>query len=88
MNDRMTLSEFVLTHVKGAGPLNWVYFADVTVKTETGFLWWKKRQSVRRKITRSYAGFWHFVDSGQMTPGDQAEALERSYKAKEALKDE
>ena len=83
----MILSEFVLTHTKGENPINWVYFADVSVKTEAGALWWKKTQWDRRKITRRYAGFWHFVDNGQMCPGDQAEALERSYKAREALSD-
>jgi hypothetical protein len=83
----MVLSEFVLTNTKGKSPIDWVYFADVSVTTESGALWWKKKHCVRRKITRHYAGFWHFVDNGQMCPGDQAEALERSYKAREALSD-
>ena len=77
----MKLSEFVLTHKVGSSPLNWEYFADVSV-TE-GMLWWKK--TTRRKIHREYAGFWHFVDNGQLTPGHQVEALEYSYKALETL---
>lgn len=38
----MILSEFVLTHTKGRSPIDWVYFADVSVTTTTGVLWWKK----------------------------------------------
>lgn len=83
----MVLSEFVLTHTKGRSPIDLVYFADVSVTTESGALWWKKKHCVRRKITRRYAEFWHFVDNGQMCPGDQAKALERSYRAREALSD-
>ena len=83
----MVLSEFVLTHTKGRNAIDWVYFADVSVTTETGALWWRRTSAVRRKITRHYVGFWHFVDNGEMCPGDQAETLERSYRAREALAD-
>ena len=83
----MILSEFVLTHKKGKNPIDWVYFADVSVTTTTGAMWWKKTCAVRRKIVRNYTGFWHFVDNGEMCPGDQSAALERSYRAREALQD-
>jgi len=83
----MILSEFVITHVKGKNAIDWLYLADVTVTTESGSLWWKKRNSERRKIARKYAGFWYFVDNGCMCPGSQAEALERSYRARKALGD-
>ncbi len=82
----MKLSEFVLTETKGKNAIDWVYFADVTVTTETGALWWKKKHIDRTKITREYTGSWHFVDNGQFTPGHQAEELERSYRAKELLR--
>lgn len=82
----MILSDFVMTRVQGRGPLDWVYFADVCVVTETGALWWKRKKTERRQICREFAGSWHFVDDGHFCPGHQAEALERSYKAQEALK--
>ena len=81
----MRLSEFVLTHVVGSRAIDLEYFADVSVTEESGALWWKKKTVTRRKIHREYAGFWHFVDNGQLTPGTQVEALEYSYKALETL---
>lgn len=81
----MVLSEFVLTNTKGRNPLDWVYFADVTVTTTTGALWWKKTHATRRKISRDYTGMWFFLDNGESTPVFQAEALERSYRAREVL---
>lgn len=81
----MVLSEFVLTNTKGRNPLDWVYFADVTVTTTTGALWWKKTHATRRKISRNYPGVWFFLDDGKSTPGSQAEDLERSYRAREVL---
>lgn len=83
----MVLSEFVVTHTKGHNALDLVYFADVSVTTETGMLWWKKTHCVRRKISREYVGMWFFVDDGNSTPGFQAEQLERSYRARVALGD-
>jgi hypothetical protein len=77
----MKLSEFVLTHTNGKSPLDWEYFADVSVTT--GALWWKRTE--RRKIWREYAGSWHFVDTGEFTPGFQAENLARAYAARESL---
>ena len=81
----MILSDFALIHTKGKSPIDFVYFADVTVITTTGSLWWKKTSTARRQIVRNYLGFWHFVDNGEMCPGDQAEALERSYNARHDL---
>ena len=81
----MVLSEFVLTDTKGRGHLDLVYFADVTVTTTTGALWWKKTHATRRKISRNYVGMWFFLDDGKSTPGWQAEDLERSYRAREVL---
>lgn len=77
----MILSEFVLTKVKGSRPLDLEYFADVTVTT--GRWWWKK--SIRKTIHREYAQLWHFVDTGEFTPGNQAETLERAYNAKNSF---
>jgi hypothetical protein len=74
----MKLSNFVLEETKGNSPLNWEYFASVDV--ETGFLFWKRME--RKMIRREFAGYWHFVDSGEMTPYHQAETLARSWKAK------
>ena len=83
----MILSEFVLTHTKDDHPLYLVYFADVSVTTETGALWWKKKHCVRQKISRTSAGSWFFVADGKYTPGFQAENLERAYRARAALAD-
>ena len=81
----MILSDFVLTYTMGKNAIDCVYFADVRVTTTTGALWWKNTKTVNRKISCKYGGSWYFVDNGEMCPGDQAEALERSYRAREAL---
>jgi hypothetical protein len=73
----MKLSEFVLTKTGGQNSLNWKYWADVSVTT--GRWWWKQCQ--RRTIHRSYGGYWFFVDTGEYTPANQAETLERAYRA-------
>ena len=78
----MKLSEFELTHTKGESPSDWEYFAEVTVTS--GVLWWKKTE--RRKIHRECAGFWHFIDTGEFTPGHQAENLYRGCAAREILR--
>jgi hypothetical protein len=78
----MKLSEFVLTKVVGKNALDWEYFADVSVTT--GSWWWKKVE--RRKIHREFAGMWHFVDTGELTPMCDAERLERAYRAQETLR--
>lgn len=73
----MKLRNFELTRAEGSTALNKVFFASVDV--ETGFLFWKKRQ--RRQIRREYGGLWHFVDTGEFTPGHQADTLARAWKA-------
>jgi hypothetical protein len=77
----MKLSEFVLTHSKETRPGYHDYFANVTVTT--GALWWKRIE--RKAIWRSTATCWSFVDTGEFTPGLQAEFLERSYIGREKL---
>lgn len=77
----MKLTEFVLTEIVGSRPSEMEYFADVTVIE--GLLF--KKYS-RRKIHREFATHWHFVDSGEYTPGYQAEELERAFRAQETLK--
>jgi hypothetical protein len=54
------------------------YTANVDVKT--GFLLWKKYKT--RKIARSLATSWFFVDTGKFVTWTIND-LERSYKAKE-----
>lgn len=73
----MKLSNFVLTRKKGKNALDWEFFADVDVTT--GLLWWKKTE--RKEIRRKYAGHWHFVESGEFTPGVQAETLAQAWEA-------
>ena len=77
----MKLSNFKLIKTKGKSPLDWEYFAEVDV--ETGVLWWKKTD--KRVIRREFMGMWHFVDSGEFTPGFQAETLARAWKAQTGM---
>ena len=81
----MIISEFVLTGIIQHGKVGEMLFADVSVTTETGWLWWKEKNCVRRKIAREYGCFWYFVDNGIFIPGNQVEALERGYRAREAM---
>ena len=74
----MKLSNFVLTKTLGKTPVDIEYFAEVDVTT--GVLFWKKTK--RREIRREYMQPWHFTDDGEFTPGYQAEALARVWKAK------
>ena len=71
----MQLSNFVLIRTEGSSPSNYSFFAEVDV--ETGFLFWKKKE--RKQIAKDFAGQWAFVDTGQYTPGWQAQELARSY---------
>lgn len=77
----MNLSNFEMTDTKGKNALDLEYFAEVDVKT--GALWWEK--TVRRKIRRTYAGSWHFIDTGEFLPHLKAEELQRAYEAKKSL---
>ena len=72
----MILSDFRLYKTEGNNALNKVFFASVNVTT--GMLFWKK--TLRRRIRREYAGFWHFIDTGEFLPL-QAETLARAYTA-------
>lgn len=73
----MKLSNFELVETKGRNALDWEYFAEVDV--ETGHFFWKTLE--RRRIRREFVGFWHFVDTGELTPDRQAEILARAWKA-------
>jgi hypothetical protein len=74
----MELSNFKLTRKKGTSAIDWEFIAEVDVTT--GSLWWKKKE--RRQIRRVYGGSgWHFVDTGEFTPGFQAETLARAWSA-------
>jgi hypothetical protein len=81
----MILSNFTPTKITGKSALDYTYFADVSVTTTTGALWWKKTNVSRQTISREFLGYWFFVDTGEYTPGSQAENLERSFKAKANL---
>ena len=74
----MKLSNFKMIKTIGTSALNYEYFAEVDVTT--GFLCFKKTN--KRKIHKSFLGYWHFIDTGEFTPNYQAETLERSYNAK------
>lgn len=79
----MILKNFQPIGTRGRSVLDREDLAEVDV--ETGFLFWKK--TTRRAIRRYSAGYWHFVDTGEFTPGHQAERLERAYEASRALAD-
>jgi len=81
---KMILSEFVMTHTLGSRPIDLAYFAEVSVTTTSGAIWWKT-STVRRQIHREYAGHWYFVDNGEFTPESQAETLERAWVATDRL---
>lgn len=55
--------------------------AEVDVETVSGVLFWKKKKTSTRLISREYASSWFFADTGEWTPGFQVDALERSWKA-------
>lgn len=79
----MKLSNFILEEVRGSNEVDWVYIA--TVKVTTGILWWKRSQ--RRVIECRFAGYWYFADTGEFTPGNQAEELERAFAAQNGVTD-
>jgi hypothetical protein len=78
----MKLSNFELTKTKGKNALDLEYFAEVDVTTETGILWWKKSETIRREIRREFCGKWHFTSDGKFTHGIQAEELARAWKSR------
>ncbi|MCK5604478.1 hypothetical protein KAR91_21490 [Candidatus Pacearchaeota archaeon] len=75
----MKLTNFKLVETKGTGPLTWEYFATVDVETRP-FPFWKKCVETR-KIRKEFACAWHFVDTGEFTPGWEAENLARAWTA-------
>ena len=82
MMSEIKLSNFKLLETRGKSILDRQYIAEVLVTTTSGMLFWKKVTAEYHKIRREYIGFWHFVDTGEYTPGDQAENLARAWKAK------
>ena len=74
----MKLSNFVLLKVTGAHCVDRRYFAEVDVTT--GHLLWRKTE--RKAIWRPSGMRWRFVDTGLLTPDNQAENLERVWDAK------
>ena len=84
---KTSYSEFVLTHIFVGVIFDYTYFAQITVKTETGALWWKSVKIERLQIARKNIGCWYFVDNGKFCQGFEVEALEQSYRAKELLND-
>lgn len=75
----MKLSNFVMIYTSGKEPL---YLAEVDVTT--GALWWKRTE--RKTIFKpKFSLYWSFLDSGEFTPDQQAEFLEKAYQAKQAL---
>jgi hypothetical protein len=78
----VTLSEFVLTDRKQTSPFRECLFAQVTVTTTTG-MWPFKRTTVERREIAKDGAFWFFTDTGEFTPGHEAEQLARAYEARE-----
>ena len=79
LDTEAVLSEFVLTHTSPD-----MFFADVSVAKESGFLN-RERVVKRMKIARSRNGDWYFMDTGEFCPRLQVENLERVYKARESF---
>ena len=77
----MKISNFVLTEVIGSDAIDWKFRATVDVTTRVGFFLWKEKVE-KRDIYKTFAGSWHFVDSGKFTDGNTADELARSLEAK------
>jgi hypothetical protein len=75
------IRNFKLIETRGKNPLDWEYFATVDAITTTGALWWKKEQMQTRKIRKKFGGSWHFVDTGEFTPGQEVENMARAWEA-------
>jgi hypothetical protein len=73
----MKLKNFELTKKIGKELFEMQYIAEVDVTT------WPMLfpKTVRRKIYRKHGENWIFIDTGEYTPGFQAEKLEKSYLA-------
>ena len=81
----MILSDFVLTDTKGTALVDRMYFGEVTVTTETGHLWWKKKVVERRAIAKEFGSAWFFTDDGKRCPYTEIEDLERAARARGML---
>jgi len=81
----MKLSNFKLIEVLGTSALSWKFTATVTVTTtiNAGFLWRKKVDTVKEnvRIYKKYGCSWSFVETGEFTPGEQAETLQRKFES-------
>ena len=77
----MKISDFKPIATIGTGPLDWEYFAKVTVTTRP-WLFWKKSEC--RKVYRKYADFWRFADTGKFCP-DEVHELMAAFNATQNL---
>lgn len=77
---KIEYSDFILTETKGKNALDFEYFANIDVCTTTGFFK-KKHITETKKIRKTYAGHWHFVDTGKFTTGSIVEELARAWTA-------
>ena len=83
----ITLTGFLpLRTVPGATVFDTVYVATVIATTTSGVLWWKRTKSEKRTVARRFVGSWYFVETGARCPVFEAEALERGYYVREALR--
>ncbi|MCK9369268.1 hypothetical protein M0R04_04955 [Candidatus Dojkabacteria bacterium] len=78
----MKVSNFKFVRLNGDNIINYELFATVDV-TEDVQWWefWKKPKTVTRAIRKESIEFWHFVDTGNFTPGLVVENLFRAYEA-------
>lgn len=79
----MKLSNFKLITTKGRSIIDRMFYA--TVDVETGILWWKKKET-KEIFKGQFNVFWAFRDSGDFTPGRQAEKLSRAYEAEHNIR--
>lgn len=77
----MKISDFKPIATIGTGPLDWEYFAKVTVTTRP-WLFWKKSEC--RKVYRKYADLWRFADTGKFCP-DEVHELMAAFNATQNL---
>lgn len=66
-------------------PFTTYYAHYARVDKTTGFLWWKKIETVGVFNTEP-SMHWRFLDTGEHTPGVLVEALYEAYLAQEAFK--
>lgn len=57
--------------------------ATVEVTTTVGMLWWKKTHTEVKRLYKK-SRYWCFVDTGEFTPGYEAEFLETVAMAQKA----